>query len=95
MYKSPLKKERINGTDLVFVRELTSGIYFGDRGRKDNGNTAYDTCTYKREEIIRLAKKGFELSMKRTKKLCCVDKANVLDTSRLWSHGLVHCANSD
>lgn len=82
--KSPLKKERINGTDLIFVRELTSGIYFGDRGRKDNGDTAYDTCTYKREEIKRLAKKGFELSMKRRKKLCCVDKANVLESSRLW-----------
>ena len=82
--KSPLKKERINGTDLVFVRELTSGIYFGDRGRKDNGDTAYDTCTYNREEIKRLAKKGFELSMKRRKKLCCVDKANVLESSRLW-----------
>ena len=58
-----------NGTNLIFVRELTSGIYFGDRGRKDNGNTAFDTCTYKRDEIIRLAKKGFVLSMKRSKKL--------------------------
>ena len=82
--KSPLKKERINGTDLIFLRELTSGIYFGERGRKDNGNTAFDTCTYKRVEIIRLAKKGFELAMKRSKKLCCVDKANVLESSRLW-----------
>lgn len=82
--KSPLKKERIIGTDLIFVRELTSGIYFGKRGRKDNGNTAFDTCTYKRNEIIRLAKKGFEIAMKRSKKLCCVDKANVLESSRLW-----------
>ncbi|MGA1029897.1 MAG: 3-isopropylmalate dehydrogenase [Flavobacteriaceae bacterium] len=82
--KSPLKKERIEGTDLVFLRELTGGIYFGERGRKDNGNTAFDTCTYTREEIKRLAKKGFELAMSRSKKLCCVDKANVLESSRLW-----------
>ena len=82
--KSPLKRERIEGTDLVFIRELTGGIYFGERGRKDNGNTAFDTCTYTREEIIRLAKMGFELAQKRSKKLCCVDKANVLESSRLW-----------
>ena len=81
---SPLKKERIEGTDLVFLRELTGGIYFGERGRKDNGNTAFDTCTYSRNEIERLAKKGFELAMNRRKKLCCVDKANVLESSRLW-----------
>ena len=81
---SPLKKERIEGTDLVFLRELTCGIYFGERGRKDNGNTAFDTCTYSRNEIERLAKKGFELAMNRRKKLCCVDKANVLESSRLW-----------
>ena len=81
---SPLKKERIEGTDLVFLRELTGGIYFGERGRKDNGNTAFDTCTYSRKEIERLAKKGFELAMNRRKKLCCVDKANVLESSRLW-----------
>ncbi|MFD2562995.1 3-isopropylmalate dehydrogenase [Aquimarina rubra] len=82
--KSPLKRERIEGTDLVFLRELTSGIYFGKRGREDNGNTAYDTCSYTREEVKRLAKKGFEMAMSRSKKLCCVDKANVLESSRLW-----------
>lgn len=81
---SPLKRERIEGTDLVFLRELTGGIYFGEKGRKDKGETAFDTCTYTREEVIRLAKKGFELAMTRTKKLCCVDKANVMETSRLW-----------
>ncbi len=81
---SPLKKERIDGTDLVFLRELTGGIYFGKRGRLDNGNTAFDTCTYTRAEIIRLAKLGFELAMTRSKRLCCVDKANVLESSRLW-----------
>lgn len=82
--KSPLKRERIEGTDLVFLRELTGGIYFGERGREDDGNTAYDTCTYTRDEIQRLARKGFEMAMKRSRKLCCVDKANVLESSRLW-----------
>lgn len=82
--KSPLKRERIEGTDLVFLRELTGGIYFGERGRKDDGNTAYDTCTYTRSEIERLARKGFEMACSRSGKLCCVDKANVLESSRLW-----------
>jgi len=82
--KSPLKRERIEGTDLVFLRELTGGIYFGEKGRKDNGNTAFDNCVYTRKEVTRLARKGFELAMTRRKKLCCVDKANVLETSRLW-----------
>ncbi|MCK0156701.1 3-isopropylmalate dehydrogenase [Cellulophaga sp. F20128] len=82
--KSPLKRERIEGTDLIILRELTGGVYFGKRGRLDNGNTAFDTMTYTRAEITRLAKKGFELAMTRSKKLCCVDKANVLESSRLW-----------
>jgi len=82
--KSPLKKERIEGTDLVFLRELTGGIYFGKKGREDGGDTAYDHCVYSRDEVKRLAKKGFEMAMTRSKKLCCVDKANVLETSRLW-----------
>ena len=82
--KSPLKKERIEGTDLVFLRELTGGIYFGKKGREDQGETAFDHCVYSRDEVRRLAKKGFELAMTRSKRLCCVDKANVLETSRLW-----------
>ena len=82
--KSPLKKERIEGTDLVFLRELTGGIYFGEKGRRDDGETAFDNCVYTRAEVQRLAKRGFELAMSRGKKLCCVDKANVLETSRLW-----------
>lgn len=81
---SPLKRERIEGTDLVFLRELTGGLYFGERGRRDDGNTAFDTCIYTRAEVTRLAKLGFEMAMTRKKKLCCVDKANVLETSRLW-----------
>ncbi|MDT0552003.1 3-isopropylmalate dehydrogenase [Urechidicola vernalis] len=82
--KSPLKRDRIEGTDLVFLRELTGGIYFGEKGRRDGGETAFDNCVYTRAEVQRLAKKGFELAMTRSKKLCCVDKANVLETSRLW-----------
>ena len=82
--KSPLKRERIEGTDLVFLRELTGGIYFGEKGRRDGGETAFDNCVYTRAEVQRLAIKGFELAMTRSKKLCCVDKANVLESSRLW-----------
>ena len=54
---SPLKRERIEGTDLVFLRELTGGIYFGEKGRRDNGNTAFDYCDYTRDEVLMLAKK--------------------------------------
>ena len=82
--KSPLKKEIISGTDFVFLRELTGGIYFGKRGRSADQNRAFDTCEYERNEVQRLVKKGFEMAMNRSKKLCCVDKANVLETSRLW-----------
>ncbi len=82
--KSPLKRERIEGTDLIILRELTGGVYFGERGRSEDRNTAYDTMTYTRSEIQRLAKKGFEMAMSRSKRLCCVDKANVLESSRLW-----------
>ncbi|WP_420399843.1 3-isopropylmalate dehydrogenase [Flagellimonas sp.] len=82
--KSPLKQDRIEGTDLIILRELTGGVYFGERGRKDDGDTAFDTMTYQRFEVERLARKGFEMALKRGKKLCCVDKANVLEASRLW-----------
>ena len=84
IHSSPLKKERIEGTDLVFIRELTGGIYFGEKGRKNGGDSAFDVCFYSKKEVKRLAKKGFEMAMKRRKRLCCVDKANVLETSRLW-----------
>ena len=81
---SPLKRERIEGTNLVFLRELTGGIYFGAKGRENGGDVAYDHCVYSKDEVTRLARKGFELAMSRSKRLCCVDKANVLETSRLW-----------
>ncbi|GGZ28475.1 3-isopropylmalate dehydrogenase [Echinicola pacifica] len=85
IHKSPLKKDRIEGTDLVFLRELTGGIYFGEpRGRNEQGTKAFDTNIYSKEEITRLARMGFEFAQKRRKLLTCVDKANVMATSRLW-----------
>jgi len=84
---SPLKSEIISdGIDIIVIRELTGGIYFGKRGRLDTGDgeAAYDTEMYNRMEIERIAKVGFETAMKRGKKLMSVDKANVLESSRLW-----------
>jgi 3-isopropylmalate dehydrogenase len=82
---SPIKKERIVGVDFMVVRELTGGIYFGTpRLRKNSGTTAIDTSVYTKEEIVRVAKIGFDLAQKRKKKVTSVDKANVLETSRLW-----------
>ena len=83
----PLKDEIIgDGFDMVIMRELTGGLYFGERHTESvNGvMTAVDTLTYNEEEIRRIAIKGFEIAMKRRKKLVSVDKANVLDSSRLW-----------
>jgi 3-isopropylmalate dehydrogenase len=76
---SPLKRDRIEGTDLLVVRELTGGIYFGDRGL--DGDTAHDTCVYSEPEIERIANVAFGLARR---KVTSVDKANVLETSRLW-----------
>jgi 3-isopropylmalate dehydrogenase len=76
---SPLKRERIEGTDLLVVRELTGGIYFGDSGRE--GDTAHDDCAYSVAEIERIARIAFGSA--RTK-VTSVDKANVMETSRLW-----------
>ncbi len=76
---SPLKRERIEGTDLLVVRELTGGIYFGERGLE--GDTAYDTCVYSEGEIERIARVAFRLARR---KVTSVDKANILETSRLW-----------
>jgi 3-isopropylmalate dehydrogenase len=76
---SPLRRERIEGTDLLVVRELTGGIYFGDSGR--NADQAFDTCTYSVQEVERIADVAFGLARRR---VTSVDKANVLETSRLW-----------
>lgn len=82
---SPLKRDIVEGVDIVFIRELTGGIYFGTpRERRDNGNTAVDTSIYTREEIERVGNLAIETSRTRSKKVTVVDKANVLETSRLW-----------
>lgn len=80
---SPLKKEVAEGVDLVFVRELTGGLYFGEPSYH-NDQEAVDTLTYKREEIERVVRFAFELAKQRKKKVSSVDKANVLESSRLW-----------
>ncbi|HET7053009.1 MAG TPA: 3-isopropylmalate dehydrogenase [Solirubrobacterales bacterium] len=85
---SPLREERIAGTDLLVVRELTGGIYFGDSGRE--GDSAHDTCEYSVGEIERIARAGFAAAQRRAEgggrrpRVTSVDKANVLETSRLW-----------
>jgi 3-isopropylmalate dehydrogenase len=87
---SPLRRERIEGTDLLVVRELTGGIYFGDSGR--DGDRAHDDCAYTVEEIERIARVGFEAAGERRGKLTSVDKANVLETSRLWRETVMRLA---
>jgi len=83
--KSPLKREIVQGVDIMMIRELTGGIYFGKpQGRSEDGNTAYDSCVYSRYEIERVVKLACEYAMSRSKKITVVDKANVLASSRLW-----------
>lgn len=92
----PLKPEIIGqGLDIMVVRELTGGIYFGDRGTKgnDNNKQAYDTLAYSVSEIERIAKVSFEIAMKRDKKVISVDKANILESSRLWRSVVERIAN--
>ena len=81
---SSIKPEVLKGADILFFRELTGDVYFGERGRKDNQNTAYDTMIYSRYEVERIAHKAFKAAQTRKKKLTSVDKANVLESSRLW-----------
>jgi len=89
-YISPLKEEVLKEADLIFVRELTGGIYFGEpRGRTEKGDKAFDTCIYSKEEILKVAKIAFDLAKKRRKKVALVDKANVLATSRLWREAVL------
>ena len=77
---SSIKPEILKGADILFFRELTGDIYFGEKGRKDNGDTAYDVAQYSRYEVDRIARKAFDAARLRKKKLCSVDKANVLET---------------
>jgi 3-isopropylmalate dehydrogenase len=87
---SPLRRERIEGTDLLVVRELTGGIYFGDSGR--DGDRAHDDCAYTVEEIERIARVAFEAAGERRGRVTSVDKANVLETSRLWRETVTRLA---
>jgi len=81
---SPLKSERLENVDFVIIRELTGGIYFGEKQLSADGNTSSDLCIYTREEIERIAHVAFQYASQRKNKLTLVDKANVLETSRLW-----------
>ena len=85
VHRSPLRSEIVDGADFICIRELTGGMYFGrPQGRSEDGNTAYDTCVYTREEIERILHLAFKYAMLRKHKLTVVDKANVIATSRLW-----------
>ena len=81
---SPIKKDIISGTNFVVFRELTGGIYFGEKGISDDKSNAFDTCTYDINEIERISHLAFKEAQRRKKKLTLIDKANVLATSRLW-----------
>ncbi|MFL0161633.1 3-isopropylmalate dehydrogenase [Aquirufa salirivi] len=81
---SSIKPEILKGADILFFRELTGDIYFGEKGRKNNGDTAYDVAEYSRYEVQRIGRKAFDAARTRRKKLVSVDKANVLESSRLW-----------
>ena len=84
LHKSPLRTELIENADFVCIRELTGGIYFGDKGRNEAGDKAWDVCEYTKEEVERIIRLAYGYAMARRKKLTIVDKANVLETSRLW-----------
>lgn len=84
IHKSPLRRELIENADFVCIRELTGGIYFGEKGRNESRDTAWDVCIYTRSEVERIIRLAYEYAMNRRKKLCIVDKANVLESSRLW-----------
>lgn len=84
LHASSIKPEILKGSDILFFRELTGDVYFGEKGRKDDGNTAYDLMIYQRYEIERIAHKAFQAARTRKKKVTSVDKANVLESSRLW-----------
>ncbi|PKL29292.1 MAG: 3-isopropylmalate dehydrogenase [Spirochaetae bacterium HGW-Spirochaetae-2] len=90
----PLKQELIEGgLDIMVVRELTGGIYFGERGRNEAKDRAFDTMAYSVSEVERIVRMAFDIAMKRNKRLTSVDKANILETSRLWRSVVDKMAN--
>ncbi len=84
IYNSPLKREVVKGTDFMIFRELSGGIYFGNKELSNDEKHAFDTCVYSVEEISRTAHLAFKAAQNRNKKVTLVDKANVMETSRLW-----------
>jgi 3-isopropylmalate dehydrogenase len=83
--RTPFQPDRVRGANLLIIRELLGGLYFGEpRGFEASGNTAFNTLIYSRHEIERVAKVAFERARDRRKKVASIDKANVLETSRLW-----------
>lgn len=92
IHRSPLRADIIKGVDFVVYRELTGGIYFGDKGRDET--SAYDHCVYTAEEIDRISIMAFKAAASRNKKVTLVDKANVLETSRLWRERVQEIAKS-
>ena len=90
---SSIKPDVLSGTDLIVVRELTGGIYFGERGRQSEGAAAFDTMTYSVPEVERVLRVAFELARKRRKHVTSVDKANVLECSRLWRETAMRVAS--
>lgn len=93
MRASPLKPELLAGVDLLVVRELTGGIYFGDKGR--DGDKAYDVCAYSVAEVERIVRAACRLAQGRRSKVTSVDKANVLETSRLWRATATRVVNEE
>lgn len=91
---SPIKKDVLTGTDLVIYRELTSGIYFGEKSLSADGTVATDVCRYTEEEVSRVAHMAFKAAKRRKGKLTLVDKAHVLETSRLWRRVVTEVAQS-
>lgn len=91
--KSPLRKKIIKGTDISIYRELTGGLYFGEKKLSEDGNTASDLCTYSRHEIARITHMAFKAAKARKNKVTLVDKANVLESSRLWRKVVTEIGN--
>lgn len=93
-YASTLKQEVINGVDLIVIRELTGGLYFGEKSREkvDGGIKATDILSYSTYEIERIVRYAYDVARKRSHKLCSVDKANVIETSRLWRETVTELA---
>ncbi|WP_185855476.1 3-isopropylmalate dehydrogenase [Blattabacterium cuenoti] len=89
IHRSPINRELLKNVNFVIYRELTGGIYFGEKGRNESGELAYDNCIYSKNEIERIGNLAFKASISRRKKLTLVDKSNVLETSKLWREVII------